>query len=232
MNHNSKICISIAAPTISELSSKARAARKYNPGFVELRIDYLGEDLSDPRSRNKISRRFDGREIFTLRSKSEGGRFKGTERERVELIKEFVYQFHPRYVDVELSTLSQEEDLRLALEDNSRRTKVIGSVHFFNRTPSQSALEAIASNSNSLLSALKIACHAKTFKDNYKVLSLYKKTNRSQKLIAFCMGPFGMFSRIACVLLGSPLTYASLPKEPVAPGQLDALTMSQLLSKL
>ena len=230
-NHNSKICIAIAAPTISELHSKAIAARKYNPGFIELRVDYLKEDLSNPRNRDRISRLFDGREILTLRSKSEGGKFKGTERESVELIKEFVYQFHPRYVDVELSTLSQEKDLLLTLEDNSRRTKVIGSVHFFDRTPSQTALERLVSRSNDSLFALKIACSAKTFKDNFKVLSLYN-IQRSQKLIAFCMGPFGMFSRIACIMLGSPLTYASLPEEQIASGQLDALTMNQLLSKL
>ena len=103
--YTSRLCITVAASTIPELSSKVLAARKYNPEFVELRIDYLKEKL-DSKERGRISKLFDGREILTLRSKSQGGRFNGSEDHRIEIIRNFVEECNPKYVDVELSTFS------------------------------------------------------------------------------------------------------------------------------
>jgi len=57
---------------------------------------------------------------------------------------------------------------------------------------------------------------AKSVSDASYVLSLYN--NNKVKLIAFSMGNYGRISRILCLFLGSPYTYASLGK-PVAPGQ-------------
>ena len=57
---------------------------------------------------------------------------------------------------------------------------------------------------------------AKSINDATRVLSLYK--NNNTKLIAFSMGNYGRISRILCLFLGSPYTYASLGK-PIAPGQ-------------
>ena len=42
------------------------------------------------------------------------------------------------------------------------------------------------------------------------------------------MGPDGTASRILSLQLGSPVVYASLPGEPVAPGQLSVVTVKTL----
>ena len=222
-----KLCITVAASTIPELSSKLGSARRYNPEFVELRIDYLKENLGS-KERSRISKLFDGREILTMRSKNQGGRFNGSEDHRIEVMRDFLEECSPKCIDVELSTLAKNSDV---LNSVLKKTKVIASTHFFGRTPTHSELERIASSAPDFIYALKIVCFARTFRDNLNLLSLYDY-RIPIRLIAFCMGPLGIFSRIACASLGSPLTYASLPGEAVAPGQLDAQTMSSLLSNL
>ena len=200
-----------------------------------MRIDHLRESLANKERREAISKLFDGREILTLRSRKEGGRFLGGESKRVELIQRFVEESKPKFVDVELSSLEHDEKLRSALAEAAGTTGVIASTHL-NHTPSTSVLEKIAGRSPDFVYATKIVCEARSVDDNSKVLSLYRsqKPGREEgkKLIAFCMGPLGIFSRIACISLGSPLTYASLPNRGVARGQLDALTMNQLLAKI
>lgn len=44
-------------------------------------------------------------------------------------------------------------------------------------------------------------------------------------LIAFAMGDQGRATRIGCLKAGAPFSYACLPDEPTAPGQIDYLTM-------
>ena len=59
---------------------------------------------------------------------------------------------------------------------------------------------------------------ARAAEDNIPVLELYRSDPTN--LIAFCMGADGVSSRVASLHFGSPVVYASLPGEPVAPGQL------------
>ena len=52
-------------------------------------------------------------------------------------------------------------------------------------------------------------------------------------VVAFCMGPPGRWSRIACLLLGSPWTYVRLVGgAEAAPGQYTALETRALLDML
>jgi 3-dehydroquinate dehydratase len=44
------------------------------------------------------------------------------------------------------------------------------------------------------------------------------------------MGELGIISRVVSMRLGAPLVYASLPNEPVAPGQLSIPVMQILRS--
>ena len=64
---------------------------------------------------------------------------------------------------------------------------------------------------------VKIVTVAKNVSDVSRLLSLYSIKSKS-KLIAFCMGEQGKFSRILCLHLGSSFTYVSLGKA-IAPGQ-------------
>ena len=74
----------------------------------------------------------------------------------------------------------------------------------------------------------KIIFTAQKFEDNLVPLKLCKEMfNSNQKVISFCMGPLGIFSRITCILAGSYFTYASL-EEKTASGQINVNKMKEM----
>ncbi|HZW57823.1 MAG TPA: type I 3-dehydroquinate dehydratase [Nitrososphaerales archaeon] len=232
----SKVCVSVAGTSVEELGRKVRLARALHPGFIEIRIDYL-RNIASHEVQDRICRLIKGdNEILTLRSKSEGGKFSGSESERIALISRMISRANPPFVDIEVASLRAYTTEFQAVLGDSKETNLIASSHSFDGCISIAELWKRACSlqefSKSLF-AVKIVCMAQKFQDNLRILSLYKKKDSSkQALIAFCMGPLGPFSRIACVSLGSPLTYSSLPREAVAPGQIDAISMRQILSGL
>jgi 3-dehydroquinate dehydratase-1 len=69
---------------------------------------------------------------------------------------------------------------------------------------------------------------AQSFEDNLTPLRLCRQfSNSNQRIISFCMGPLGIFSRINCVLAGSYLTYAFLEEE-TAQGQINIEKMREI----
>ncbi|MFQ6077734.1 MAG: type I 3-dehydroquinate dehydratase [Thermodesulfobacteriota bacterium] len=161
--------------------------------------------------------------LVTNRRSDEGGGFSGTERERVELLKEAV-AFGADYVDVEVRT---EEtlirELSAKIENHHARTKWIISHHDFSGTPSVRTLRRILDECRSTgADIMKIVTYANTMEDNLRVLGLIPHTRRKgQEIIAFCMGEMGRISRVMGALLGSYFSYASLEKgTESAPGQL------------
>ncbi|MDX1797295.1 MAG: type I 3-dehydroquinate dehydratase, partial [Candidatus Lokiarchaeia archaeon] len=75
----------------------------------------------------------------------------------------------------------------------------------------------------------KIIFSANTFEDNLTPLKLCKEISSSKKkIISFCMGPLGIFSRISCIIAGSYLTYAYLEEsEKTAEGQIQIEKMKE-----
>lgn len=205
-----------------------KLARSLHSGFIELRLDYLDNPSSSlPKIRSLVSRNV----IITIRKKAEGGKFSGGEKRRIELLRTFQSELGPSIIDVELATLKENPSLISELKD--MRMRVIVSYHSFLGTPNNGELANILRTTPSFSYALKIATKANSFRDNLRVLSLYDSKMLQQKmpmkLIAFCMGEIGVYSRIECLTRGSPLTFVSLPSEAVAPGQLDFETMKQIL---
>jgi 3-dehydroquinate dehydratase type I len=83
--------------------------------------------------------------------------------------------------------------------------------------------------------ALKIVTLARSHADNLKVLELIPMAAEEfgVDLVAFCMGPAGMWSRVVSVFLGSPWTYAQFEgRLPTAPGQLSVSEMRGLIRRL
>ncbi len=111
--------------------------------------------------------------------------------------------------------------------------KVLVSCHVPGGTPSPKELRAIVEKMNGTgADALKIVALAKCHEDNLKVLELIPFARRQFQtdLIAFCMGPAGKWSRLACLFLGSPWTYAQLPGQPeAAPGQFSTAEIRTVL---
>lgn len=228
IRRNSPVCLSIYARDPLELRKKLRLARTFHTEFIELRLDYL-VDL-DRSKLSEIKKLLCGNEILTLRSTNEGGIRNVHESTRIELLEEVIYLVEPSYLDIEIETLRKNPKLLAELE--SRKSMLIASSHHFSKTPSISTLAGIirgAPKTKSLY-AVKVVCKAQRFQDNFRLLSLYASGSKfAFRVIAFCMGEYGQFSRVACVDLGSPFTYVSLPLEATAPGQLDIRVMKTLL---
>jgi len=205
-----KTCASVAEKTPKRLKQTLTKALKKSD-YAEIRFDFLNPSLV-PDALQLISK--DLRKcVCTLRPVSEGGKFSGSEKNRISIMK-LIAEYNPFLLDIELNALSKNKNLRLYLK--STGTDILVSWHSFKQTPNTSVLKKKLAQMKKFSNNIKIVTMAKSVNDATRVLSLYK--NNNTKLIAFSMGNYGRISRILCLFLGSPYTYVSLGK-PVAPGQ-------------
>ena len=205
-----KTCASVAEKTPKRLKQTLTKALKKSD-YAEIRFDFLNPNTV-PDALQLI--RKDLRKcVCTLRPVSEGGKFSGSEKNRISIMK-LIAEYNPFLLDIELNTLSKNKNLRRYLKNTG--TGILVSWHNFKQTPSISVLKKKLVQMKKFSNNIKIVTMAKSVNDATRVLSLYK--NNNTKLIAFSMGNYGRISRILCLFLGSPYTYVSLGK-PVAPGQ-------------
>src|SRR2546427_12838566 len=82
MQKGAKLCATIAAPDIKTLMGETRRALAEGVDLVELRLDYLqrGSQEEIVKEISPISNFC----ILTVRSRAEGGKFRGGERERLQ----------------------------------------------------------------------------------------------------------------------------------------------------
>ena len=205
-----KTCASVAEKTPKRLKQTLTKALKKSD-YAEIRFDFLNPNLV-PDALQQIKK--DLRKcVCTLRPVSEGGKFSGSEKNRISIMK-LIAEYNPFLLDIELNTLSKNKNLLHYLK--STGTDILVSWHSFKQTPGISVLKKKLAQMKKFSNNIKIVTMAKSVNDATRVLSLYK--NNNTKLIAFSMGNYGRISRILCLFLGSPYTYVSLGK-PVAPGQ-------------
>lgn len=224
-----KLCISVSARTLADLSEKVERARGYEPDLLELRLDYLRN--LDGKKISKVEQLLRGNEILTLRSKEEGGAKTISETKRMYLLRKVILSLEPKYIDVEIKALAKDPSLVHELEKT--KTKLIASYHDLRGKKSLEYLRkivAMAPIGSKSLYAVKIVSNAKRSQDNLRIIKLYSTTPKHRRLIAFCLGEKGVKSRVLCLLAGSPFSYCSLPGEPLAPGQLDIEGMRKVIS--
>lgn len=177
---------------------------------MEFRVDHLRSQ--SPRKIKETLSEFAESAVITLRPASQGGGFVGKESERLTLLRELA-GLEPAYVDIELRTLVTNPKLR----SGRLGRRLIISWHDMSGTPGVARLREVASRAASYRGLVKVVTLAKRAEDNLTMLSLYGGTGKQP--IAFCMGDQGVLSRVMAMELGSPIVYASLPGELVAPGQ-------------
>jgi 3-dehydroquinate dehydratase type I len=212
------ICVSLAEPTCDTLLKRLQQVAA-KADMAEVRLDAL----TDVDSLNFVSLLKDRPcpLIFTNRSSDEGGLFSGSEEDRISLLKKAVSE-GADYVDIELRT---DPALRDAIVKEVRKAgiKLIISYHDFSCTPAKEKLiEVFDSERRAGADIGKIITMAEGPQDVLKVLSLhFRAMAEGFPLIAFCMGPLGKMSRLACLALGAYLTYASPARgHEAAPGQI------------
>ena len=206
-----KTCASVAEKTPKKLKQTITKALKKSD-YAEIRFDFLNPNLV-PDALQQIKK--DLRKcVCTLRPVSEGGKFSGSEKNRISIMK-LIAEYNPFLLDIEFNTLRKNKMLQRYLK--STGTDILVSWHSFKHTPNISVMQKKLSEMKKFSKNIKMVTMAKTISDGSRILSLYKNS-KGVKLIAFSMGNFGRMSRLLCLLLGSPYTYVSLGKA-VAPGQ-------------
>ncbi len=220
MRPRTRLCTSVSASDCEGMAKKARVALSLGSDLVELRIDHINQTSASQIVKH-LSPFFD-RAVVTVRSTAEGGTFKGSERRRIELLTALASE-SPSFVDVELRTIEKNEGV-LDFLDASR---TIVSWHSATGTPSLSKLREKTGDALKYGGLVKIVTAARRLDDSIRLLSLYKQ-GTDHRLIAFCVGEFGLTSRVIALQLGCPLLYCSLPGEPLAQGQTSIKVMRQL----
>lgn len=181
--------------------------------LVELRVDWIPRNL-------RLDRLIKDRPtpvIVTCRRPEDGGRFSGPEDRRLMILREAIIG-GVEYVDLEI-------DIAKSIP-RYKNTKRIVSFHDFEKTPDD--LEAIhAKICECDPDIVKIVTMADSPYDNVRMLKLVREAK--VPTVGFCMGEYGLTSRVLCGKYGSPFTYATFNKERVmAPGQLSFDEMKKL----
>ena len=157
--------------------------------------------------------------IATNRVKTEGGLFKGTEEQRVNILLETVDV--AEFVDIELQT--NDNLIKQITETN---VKTIISYHDFKKTPPLNELLNIVFKEKNLGNIAKVALMPNDLEDTLTVLAIL---SHCEDTIAISMGDIGSYTRVISTKFNAPITFA-VSSDVTAPGQIDIETMKQLLN--
>ncbi|REK30149.1 MAG: shikimate dehydrogenase [Planctomycetota bacterium] len=207
------ICVSIGRSRLRHMMAEHKQLVDAGATLVEMRLDYIAGTV-------QIKKLLEGRPspiIATCRREEDGGRFAGSEEDRVQILRMAIAE-GVDFVDLEEDTA--------ALIPRFGKTKRIVSYHNFEKTPDD--LDAIhARLAAQDADIVKIATMANTPRDNVRMLELVKSAK--QPTIGLCMGEIGTPSRILAGKFGSPFTFATFHHErALAPGQLSYQEMCEV----
>ena len=158
--------------------------------------------------------------VLTCRSTSEGGSFEGSEEDRVSMYTAALScDSPPRYIDIEHEALLLHPLLLDSLPLGE--SGVILSWHDTKGRPRDLIQRAAAIQDVANIDVVKMVWRARSLRDNLEAFELLQ--TRQQPMIAFCMGEYGVISRVLAPKFGGFATFACTEDhEPTASGQITA----------
>ena len=207
------ICVSIGRGRHRHVIAEHKHVADNGIGLVELRLDYIQGTVS-------VQRLLADRPcpvIVTCRRSDDLGRWKGSEDERVMVLRTAIAE-GADWVDLE-------DDIARTIPRYGKTKRII-SYHNFHRTPED--LGALHASLAALdADVVKIATMANHPEDNLRMLELIRES--TVPTVGICMGDIGTPSRILAGSVGAPFTYATLSDDrAMAPGQLSWKQMRDL----
>ena len=185
--------------------------------ILEFRIDALkNPDISE--IKNTIEE-INFPMIATNRINSEGGSFKGSEEERINILYECCDLVD--YVDIEL----QSDDAHITKIHDTGVTTIV-SYHDFEKTPDLNEINYIVEKEQKLGDIAKVAFMPENLEDTLTILAVL---SHCENTIAISMGDLGSYTRVMASKFNSPITFAA-GRDATAPGQIDIETMKALLN--
>lgn len=207
---NVRVCCTVVGENLEEFLKNLEETQKIC-SFVELRVDYIKNlKLSDL---DIIRKNTTVKSIFTCRSVEEGGKFKGSTEELLEIINK-ANDLKFEHIDIEISKLEY-------IKFNKKNAKIIGSYHNFKKTPKLEQLYKICENMSSyeVVDILKVATYVNCDDDMLTITRLILAFRKKNEIIAIGMGEKGRGTRITGPLLGTYLSFAYVGDNKTAPGQ-------------
>jgi len=224
------VAVSIAVQGASEVPSAlelAARARLQGATLVEWRIDNLVDEKDALIHVRRLVRESVIPCIVTCRPHWEGGEFDGSDQERVAFFEALgTGSDPPRYFDVELAAYRRARNLRQKIDlvvrhDGQARdvqSSLVLSSHDFRGRPADLLRRVQAMQDEPACAVVKIAWRARSLRDNLEAFELLR--HRRKPMIALCMGPFGLPSRVLAGKFGGFLTFVSADgASATAPGQ-------------
>jgi 3-dehydroquinate dehydratase-1 len=180
--------------------------------IAEVRLDLIGTETDWlPLCQSVAAAKFPF--ILTLRSNTEGGKWSGSDEQRLALVGSALPFVSA--IDVEINSSGFKPLWRLASE---HKRPIIASYHDFQQTPRHEDLVGVAQSASSA-DVVKISTMV-NHPDDIRVLERLLAESETP-LCVIGMGPLGTPTRTSFCTLGSCLTYGYVDS-PAAPGQLSA----------
>ncbi len=213
------LCVVIKGPSKADIEEQLNLSVQY-ADLVELRLDLF--DRIDLDALKVLRAKYSIPMIFTLRSKGQGGEYRGNEEERIRLLCSLAV-LKPEYLDLEYDLPPSSIASIVSVYSS---TNIILSYHNFVETPRN--LDAIYQTMQQIPAHFyKIAVMSHCTPDAMRLLC-WTKGKAQENLIAVSMGIHGQISRIVGPITGSFLTYACLEEQGQSPiGQIDAKRLVQ-----
>ena len=185
---------------VAELQEAVKRGAK----FIELRLDFLAKAVDFKRLTPLKQCPW----VATLRRPSDGGRYSGTEQERMMILRQAIVSGAFEWVDLETDVAGT----------IPRFGPVKRIVSYHNTTETPANLEDIyATMLGQDADVYKLAVTAHTTDDVARVMQLQRSAPKPT--VAFCMGDLGQPTRFLSLKFGAPWIYAAFNKERgIAPG--------------
>jgi 3-dehydroquinate dehydratase/shikimate dehydrogenase len=196
-------CAVIGRTRHKMMQAEIQEAAKQGAKLIELRLDFLARAPDFKRLLYDRPCPI----IATFRRQADGGRWTGTEEQRMMLIRQAIVAGFD-YIDLEVDIIDK--------IPRFGKVKRIVSYHNVQQVPEQ--LEQIYEQMcEADADVFKIAVNAQQTSDNLRVLALLK--NAKKPTVAMCMGDLGTCSRLLGLRLGVPFAYGAFNRErQIAPG--------------
>lgn len=219
-----------------ELLDRVRLASANGAALVEWRIDQVADEPGAVELIRQLVRESPVPVILTCRPAWEGGSYQGNDQDRVALLEACsLDDAAPRYVDFELAAYDRSANIRQKIDlvvDHPAQVRdikasLILSSHDMDGRPADLTRRIETMMDMESCSVVKIAWHARSVRDNLEAFELLRQ--RRKPMVALCMGPFGLMSRVLAPKFGGLFTFASESEDSAtAPGQQTIETMRSL----
>jgi 3-dehydroquinate dehydratase-1 len=173
------ICIPIIDKNVDDALKSAENALKV-ADIVEFRVDML--ESVDKKDIEKMAKY---PSIITIRADWEGGYWKGSNEERLKLIKKAI-ECNAKFVDIELRE-ERNKDLVKFRDEIGSKTKIIISYHDFEKTPTKEELIEIVEKALSIGDIAKFATMANSKEDVLNILEVINKYPGMIKIRIFAL---------------------------------------------